>query len=176
MTRRQIVRAPRRARQWAITFSNVAIVAATQAAAVAIPLLSALETDLGFEMHNVTISALKFNINYRLTNSTTGDDCSILCAVAWVSDSAFAAGGVALPDPSVDHYDWMFWDHRTLSSSRDVVDIDEQVIASHLVIDNKSMRKQRENNSTLMMIFRSTLMQPSSVQCFVGGRALVLLP
>jgi len=175
MTRRQIIRAPRRARQWGITNQNVGIVAATHAGGVAIDLLNKLEGDLSAEFHNVTISALNFNVNYRLTTSTTGDDNTITCAVMLVGEDAFNAGGVALPDIIDDHADYMFWDTRTLTSSRDVTDVDEQVFNSQLEIRNKSMRKMRENHQKLVMIFRATLLQSVSINPFIGGRALVIL-
>jgi len=70
----------------------------------------------------------------------------------------------------------MFHDIRTLSSSRDVVDIDEQVPGSMLVIRNDSMRKQHENASSLLIIFRASLLQSVAIQVFIGGRVLFLLP
>ena len=172
---RQFVRTPRRARQWAITNSNGTIVAATQAGMLAINLLALFETDIGAELMNVTISALNYNINYRLTSSTAGDDLTIACGVIIVSEDAFGEGGAALPRPSADHSDWMFNDIRTLTSTQGT-DIDEQVPGSFLEIRNKSMRKMRENHSVLAMIFSATLLQPTSVQIFIGGRCLVLLP
>ena len=173
---RQIVRTPRRARQWGIHTSNGSIVAATHAGMIAFDLLQSIEGDLSVEINNATISALNYNVNYRLTSSTTGDDTTVFCAIALVGEDAFGIGGTSLPDPSTDHADWMFWDARTLSSSRDVTDIDEQVFNSQLEIRNRSMRKMRENHQRLAMIVRSTLLQPTSLQIFVAGRALILLP
>jgi len=173
---RIIPRAPRRARQWAQVNFNTSLVAATHAAMSAFNLLGALEVDLGYEMHNVTISALNYNINYRLTGSTTGEDTSVTCAIILVGADAFSVGGVSLPDPAEDHADWMFWDERTLSASRDVAGVDESVRGSFLQIRNRSMRKMRENHQVLALLFRSNLLQTDALQIFVGGRALVLLP
>ena len=173
---RAIIRAPRRARQWALHTTNQTIVAATHAGQVAFDLLQAIEGDLSAEINNATISALNYNVNYRLTGSTTGDDTTVICAIALVGEDAFGIGGTSLPDPSTDHADWMFWDARTLTSSRDVTDVDEQVFNSQLEIRNRSMRKMRENHQRLAMIVRSPLLQATQVQIFVAGRALVLLP
>ena len=140
-------------RMWGIVSANVSIVVATHAGLADLSLQTRLESDIGSNLHDATASAIRINVNYRLTGSTTGDDNTIACGIAWISDAAEAVGGVAIPDPLEDHYDWMFHDIRTLTSSRDVVDVDEQVQGSLMVIRNNSMRKQRENNSMLMIIF-----------------------
>ena len=159
-----------------MTNQNGTIAAASQAGMLAVNLLSTYEADIGSELHNVTIGALNYNINYRLTSATTGDDMTISCGVIIVSEDAFGEGGAALPRPNLDHSDWMFNDTRTMSASRDVTDIDEQAFNSQLEIRNRSMRKMRENHSVLAMIFIATLLQPTTCQVFIGGRCLVLLP
>ena len=174
--RRVIVRPPRRARQWGITIVNSTLVAATHAGMKIIDLQNALETQLDRKFSNMTASALRFNVNYRLTGSTTGDDTTIAMGVCYISKAAFVASGVSVPDPSIDNYDWMFHDVRTLTSSRDVTDVDEQVFNSQLEIRNNSMRKQCENSSILVMVFRGVLLGATSVQIFVGGRTLFILP
>jgi len=116
------------------------------------------------------------NVTYRLTTSTTGDDTHVTMGIILVGHEAFDAGGASLPDPANQHADWMFWDSRAMISARDVTDIDEMAPNGFLQIRNKSMRKMRENHQVLAMIFRTTVQQPTSIQVFVGGRALVLLP
>ena len=139
-------RAPRRQRQWAQTRVNATISAATHAAIVNIDLLTGLETALGLNLTAITVSAINLRIDFRLTSSTTGDDNTITTAIAVVGQDAFDDGGVVLPDPSNDHYDWMFWDDRTLMASRDVTAIDEWVPGGSLTINNKSMRKMRSQH------------------------------
>ena len=173
---RPIIRTPRRSRQWAQTIINFSLVAATHAGEKAIDLLTELETDLAMNFSNITISALNFNVDYRLVNSSTGDDTTVTCAVALVGADALAAGAASLPDIAEDHGDYMFWETRTLTSSRDVTDKDEAVANSHLEIRNRSMRKMRENHQKLVMLFRSVTLGADSMQIFVGGRALILLP
>ena len=179
MTNRSIVRSrfntPRRKRQWAQTIANFSIVGATHATQVAINLLAGLETALGMQLNNVTISALNFNVTYRMTQATTGDDSTISTGIVIVGLDAFPAGGVALPFVTEDHADWMFWDTRTLVASRDVTDKDEMNTNGFLQIRNKSMRKMRENNQTLALISGADLLQQTTCQVFVGGRALILL-
>ena len=174
--RRLAIRAPRRSRGWSITMTNGSIVAATHAGMLAVDLSVGLEQDIGTEFRDVTASALRFNIDYRNTTATTGDDTFVACGIGWVTDRAFAAGGVALPDPSTDHTDWMFHDARVLVASRDITDIDEMVPNGHLQVVNNSMRKQRENGSKLVAIFRATILQQTQLQVFIGGRALFLFP
>ncbi len=161
---------------WGIISSNGSIVAATHAGQLIVPLQGKLETDLGASLNQATASAIRVNVNYRLTASTTGDDCTVACGVMWATDAAVAVGGTSIPDPHEDHADWMFHDIRTLSSSRDVTDVDEQVLGSFMQIRNDSMRKQRENNSQLIMVFRCSILQPTSLQVFIGGRVLYLNP
>ena len=173
---RTIVRAPRRARQWAQVQASGTIVAATQAGMLVVDLLAGLEADLAMNFSNITAGAMNINVNYRSTGSTTGDDTTVTAAVAWINSESFGLGGTSVPDPFTDHFDWMFYDTRTLTASRDVTDIDEQVFNSQLEIRNRSMRKQRENHSNLVIIFRASLLQQTQLQIFIGGRTLVLLP
>ena len=172
----RVARAPRMPRQWAITAQNQSIVTASHAGMSIVNLLSTYETDIGAEIHNATISAMNFNINYRSTGATTGDDTVVFCGIILVGQDAFTVGGTSLPDPVSDHADWMFWEGRTLTASRDVTDVDEQVYNSQLEIRNRSMRKMRENHQVLAMIFRASLLQQTQLQIFIQGRVLVLNP
>ncbi len=178
MTRvgRTIVRTQRRARQWAQARANGTIVAATHAGQISINLLTDYEVDIGAELHNITVSALNYNISYRLTSSTTGDDTTVSMGIILVGQDALDIGGTSLPNVSSDHADWMFWDTRTLVSSRDVTDVDEMVQGGFLEVRNRSMRKMRENHQALVAIFGSSLLQPTQLQIFLAGRALILLP
>ena len=140
-----------------------------------IPLMGELETDLGMELNNVTASAIRLNVTYRLTTAQSTDDTTVAMGILWATDRAIAAGGVALPDPSADHADWMFHDVRTLVGESGT-DQDSMPRNGFLEIRNNSMRKQRENASSLVALFRVTLLQATSLQIFVGGRTLFLLP
>ena len=143
ISRNRIIRAPRRQRQWAQTRVNATIAAATHAVVVNIDLLTGLEVALGMNLTAVTISAININIDLRLTASSTGQENTISTAVAVVGQDAFDDGAESLPDPANDHYDWMYWDTRTLIASRDVSAVDEWVPGGTILIRNKSMRKMR---------------------------------
>ncbi len=181
MTSRSIVgtinRGRRRSRQWAQTFQNFTIAAATHAGAVAIDLLAELNADLGVNTQpNITISALNINVSYRVTAASTGHDNTITTGIILMGTDAFTAGGVSLPDPAEDHADWIFWDARTLVASRDISSVDEMPSNGFLEIRNRSMRKMRENRQTLVLISRASLLQSTSIQVFVSGRSLVINP
>ena len=170
------VRTPRKERMWGITNQNFTIAAATAATMVAIDLLAALKTDVGYDLPGVTASAIRLNVLYRMTTAQGTDEDTVALGIGWISDTAFASGGAALPDPSTDHFDWMFHDIRTLKGEG-AADLDQSpAVAGFLQIRNDSMRKQRENHSTLALIVRATQLQSASVQVFVGGRVLFLLP
>ncbi len=160
---------------WGITSANVTLAANTQAAMVAVDLMQRLESDLELKLYELTASAIRLNITYRSTTGMLGDDDTIAMGIAWISDTAFAAGGAALPDPSTDHFDWMFHDIRTITSEL-AADGDSVPRQGFFTVVNDSMRKQRENHSQLVAVFRAPLLQSTSIQVFVGGRVLFLLP
>ena len=165
--RRTFARTPRRARQWAIGPTvGGSIVVANQAGQLTFDLLNGLETDLGMQLHNVTVSALRYNVSYRLTTAQSTDDVTIAMGIGWVSQEAIDVGGTSLPDPSTDHYDWMFHDVRTISGTG-TTDQDEMPRGAFWSIENNSMRKQRENHSSLVAIYRAVLMQSAAVQVFI---------
>ena len=169
------VRTPRKDRLWGITTANGSLIAATPATMIVFPLMSSLKTDVGYEMPGVTASAIRLNVTYRQTAAQLGIDDTIAAGIGWVSDTAIASSGAALPDPSTDHFDWMFHDIRTISAVT-VASADQVPANGNYTIRNDSMRKQRENHSALVMIFRCTLLQSTNIQIFVGGRVLFLLP
>ena len=175
MTSRNIVRAPRKNRIWGLAAHNGTIVAATAAGMLQFPLMALLKADVGYELPGVIASAIRLNVQYRQTTSQSTDDDTLAMGIAWISDTAIASGGAELPDPSTDHFDWMFHDFRTVSGLGSS-DQDSVAANGHFVISNDSMRKQRENHSSLTMVIRATLLQSTSVQVFVAGRILYLLP
>ncbi len=179
MTTRGIprIRSARKERQWSIVSTNGTVAAASHAGQLAIDLGSGVETAIAANLHNVTASALRINVNYRMTTANVGEEITVICAIAWVSQRAFTTGGTALPSLDSDHYDYMFWDQRTIAATPNVAtDTDDMPLNSMLKIRNDSMRKQNENAQVLAIIFRAILLQPSSLQVFVGGRTLFLLP
>ena len=172
---RQIIRAPRKERMWGIVSVNFSIIANTAAAMVSASLMAFLRADVEYDLPGVTASAIRLNVMYRQTTAQSTDEDTLAMGVGWISDTAIASGGAALPDPSTDHFDWMFHDIRTLKASGST-DSDQTPFNGQFSIKNDSMRKQRENHSTLSLVVRATLLQSASVQVFLGGRVLYLLP
>ena len=163
-------------RMWGIVNENGSLIAATHAGQLVFDLQKKLEADIGSNLHDATASAIRINVNYRVTGSSEGDDTTIALGIGWVSNAAFAVAGVSVPDPVEDHFDWMFHDIRTFSSAIGATDVDEAPRNSMIEIRNNSMRKQRENNSKLVLVTRAVLLQPTSCQVFLGGRVLFLNP
>ncbi len=160
---------------WGIVETNFTIVTATAAGMVGVNLMAALQADVGYDLPGVTASAIRLNVSYRQTGAMNGDDDVLSMGIGWVSDTAVTAGGNALPDPSTDHWDWMFHDSRALTASG-TADADQVARNGFFTIKNDSMRKQRENHSSLTIVVRATILQSTTVQVFVGGRILYLLP
>ncbi len=174
--RNRPIRAPRKERMWGITDVNFTLSASTAAAMIAVDLMALLRTDLGHTLAGVTASAIRLNVLYRQSVSMDTDEDTIWMGIGWVSDTAIATGGAALPDPSIDHFDWMAHDGRTLKAIGSA-DVEQSHIGwGAFSVHNDSMRKQRENHSTLVAVFRSTLLQSGAFQVFVQGRVLFLLP
>ena len=176
MTNRNRIRLPRMPRMWGVAIANGTIAVATSAGKAVFNLQANLESDIGSTLHDATASAIRLNVNYRLQSATTGDDNTVACGIGWVNERAIAAGATSVPSPIDDHFDWMFHDIRTLSASRDVTDKDEQVLGSFMQIRNNSMRKQRENSSTLVAVFEAEVLESVALQIFLGGRVLFLNP
>ncbi len=166
--------APRRARQWAITHATGSIVATTEAGKLVVDLQAGLETDLGFNLNNVTASAIRMDIfaNFQGT-AVVGDVVFIALGIQWASDDAIAAGPASLANPSNDAADWLW--HGAINVVADVAAVPSQPRDAHLVINNKSMRKQRENHQSLVLVAAATVLQ-DPIDLRISSRVLFLLP
>ena len=142
---------------------------------VAVDLMALVRADLGTNLYELTASAIRLNVMYRTTASQSTDTETMAVGIGWVSDTAIASGGAALPDPSTDYFDWMAHDIRSFQSEG-TSDLEQSPRGANFTIKNDSMRKQRENHSTLVMVCRGILVQGGGIQVFVGGRVLFLLP
>ncbi len=167
--------APRKERIWGLTSANGTIAAATAAGMIFVDLMQLLRADLGTNLYELTASAIRLQVMYRLTAGASTDTDTVAMGIGWVSDTAIAAGGAALPDPSTDHFDWMAHDIRSFQSEG-ASDSEQSPRNAAFAVVNDSMRKQRENHSTLGCVFRGILVQGGGTQVFVGGRVLFLLP
>ena len=86
MTSRGIrgVRTARKERQWGITVGNGTVAAATQAGMLLFNLGGALQTAMAANFHNVTASAIRLNVTYRMTTSNIGEDVTVAAGIAWI--------------------------------------------------------------------------------------------
>ncbi len=171
---RNIVRAPRRARQWALqTGQNGTVAAASHAGAIAIDLFTSIEAELGMTLNNVTLSAIRLAVGCQFFDaSTVGDRVMLHWGVTWVTQDAFDAGAVSMPEPNADNADWMAHGAVLLVSEATGIHMPR---GGQFLVTSDSMRKQRENNSLPVIIFQASLSE-HSIQIFLGGRVLYLLP
>ncbi len=160
---------------WGITNVNASIVTAGPTGMKFIDLMQLLRADLETNLFELTASAIRLNILYRDAAAQSTDTSTVAMGIGWVSDTAIAASGAALPDPATDHFDWMAHDIRMYQAvgGTDSEQVNEP---GFFTVKNDSMRKQRENHSTLGIVFNAHLIQGQSIQVFVGGRVLFLLP
>ena len=172
MTTRWRAFTQRMKRQWGLlNAGNFTVSGVADANIVAVNALGQLETALGFQMHNVTASAVRYRIGYDILGDA-GEVATIHCGLAWISLQAFVAGGAAIPRPDIDNYDWMAIHAATL-----VVPEGQAVGTKHLVeldLHSDSMRKQRENSSVLVLVWCMSLLTATSVQVHPTGRVLIL--
>ena len=163
----------RRARQWGTTNTSTTVSAATDAGKVVIDLQAGLEIDLAMNLHNVTASAIRISLTTSfLVGGTLGEAARLSWGIMWATDQAIAAGGAALPNPISDEADWMAHGGITVF----VEQIHAHIPRGGLtMISNDSMRKQRENNSTLVLLVQGAVIV-HAVGIATVGRTLFLLP
>ena len=167
--------APRKERQWQVIAASGSLLSATEANKLVIPLSGPAETALGIIANNWTASALRLKMSVeRVASGNASDTARLLWGVIWAGNDAIAAGSASLPNPVNDNADWYAhgcytW-HASGTGARNGDDANTQV-----EVFTDSMRKQRENNSSLIFII-STSFQDVAVQINLGGRVLFLLP
>ena len=168
-SRSRTPRGARRSRQWGTNLANFTL----STTSVAIDLQAELESDLGFNLHNTTIGAIRTTLDMHFAaGSTVGDQTMLYFGILWFNNEAVAAGGASLPNPTHTQADWIMHGSRLLISESTAL---HQPRNAHMDFFSDSQRKQRENNSTLVLIGTASLAD-HGVQCFVGGRVLFLLP
>ncbi len=172
LQRRSFTRSTRRARQWALMpGTNGFIIGITEATKLLFNLISGLETELDFQMHNVTASALRLSLNFQFAASgTVGDRAMLHYGVTWLTDGA---GAEEAPNPAADNADWMAHGAVLLVNEATTLNMPR---GGQVKLDSDSMRKQRENNSRLVLVVSATVLTSTTVQVFVGGRSLLILP
>ena len=170
---RGAVRVPRRLRQWGLAVSNQTMTAAGNAGSRLFDLSAGVEVSLGQNLANVTVSAIRMNIDLHCqATAVIGDQYRGSWGIMIVTNDAFAAGAVSVPDPVTDDADWMA--HGGFQIVSEVAGATSMPRGSHLEIRNDSMRKMRENNSLLMLKLTGITIE-DPLQIFVSGRTLFLL-
>jgi len=177
MTSRNLARrrfaGPRRARQWANVSTSISVIGVTEAQKGVFDLQSALEVDLDYNLNNVTASAIRLNLSFRyVVGSTLGDLNRGSWGIRWCSNDAVAAGAASLPNPVNDSADWMAHGSFAIISESTSAHVPR---GGNVVVENNSMRKQGENNSSLCIII-ATVSSAFTMQVDIGGRVLFLLP
>jgi len=159
-------------RQWGIVNASAAVVSASHSTAISINLGAPLEAAIGSNLHNVTVSAMRFNINLLFqATAVVGDQVNLFWGVMWATKDAIAAGALSLPEPTTDHADWIA--HGQMSVVADVAAVVSMPRFGKFYVHNDSMRKQRENASSLVFIAQGQVVQ-DPITILLGGRVLFL--
>ena len=168
----RFVRNARRARQWAvIPGTNGTIAGITEATKLSFNLTSDLETSLGFNLHNVTASAIRLDLGLQFAASgTVGDRAMLHWGVIWITTDATAT---IMPNPATDAADWMAHGSRLIVNEAMAINMPR---GGQVELHSDSMRKQRENNSELNLVVSATVLTGTNVQVFLSGRVLFILP
>ena len=163
----------RRSRQWGITNVSTSLTVASFAGKSVIDLSAALEANLGLTLNNVTASAIRIKLIISfLTGGTLGEGGAGAYGIMWASNTAITAGVASIPDPIADDADWMAHGKFTIFVEQTHAHIPRGGIQ---MISNDSMRKQRENNSSLVLVTEASL-AVHGMGLGIGGRVLFLLP
>ena len=143
------MRTARRARQWTIVNQNVTLSSTISI----IDISGLLEAALGFNLHDATVSALRLTLDMRFAaGSVVGDNVFAFFGVMWASNAAIAAGAASMADPSSDPADWIMHGSRLLVSDSA---LEHQPRNGHMDFFGDSQRKQRENNSSLVLLAKN---------------------
>ena len=169
----RVIRAPRRPRQWGIFTGNGVVTSVTEANSLLVDLSAPIETSLGQNMANWTISAIRLLVSVQFqATAVVGDRATLSWGIILVSNTAFADGPSAVPNPANTDADWMAYGAVNVVS--DVAAVISRPRDGQFLISNDSMRKVRENSATLAMVFRGTLID-DPISVFIAGRVLYLL-
>ena len=164
---------PRRPRQWSIINLNGSVINAANP--IVFNLVADLEAALSDIANNWTASALRLQMTVeRVAGGSASDFAQLMWGVGWFNNQALAAGVTSLPDPRADNADWyahgVYHWHASGTGARNADDANSQVL-----VRTDSMRKQRENNSSLVMVV-AAVASDVAVQVIVQGRVLFILP
>ena len=134
-----------------------------------------LEAALSDNANNWTASALRLQMTVeRVATGNAADFAQLMWGVGWFNNQAISAGFASLPDPRADNADWyahgVYHWHASGTGARNADDANSQV-----PVRTDSMRKQRENNSSLVLVM-AAVASDVAVQVILQGRVLFILP
>ena len=165
---------PKRNNQWGIAnWSNFNVAANT---VTGVSLDADLETNLGYNLHDAQIRRVMLSIAFSDASAVAGGVTRMWMGLGWLPDSIGATATPAAlpqaPDPATADFDWVAWKNFTIINSAA-----GQIHAAALPmfeLDIKSRRLQRENASSLVLVFNNTGTNTVGVQG--AGRILYGLP
>ena len=143
-------RSNRRARQWVISDIDSANLATTATQLVR-NMSSDYESALGRTPANVTVLAIRGTISTTIGASVASNNSKLAYGIAWIPEGLVTVA--ELPNPLTDDYDWI-WRETVFKSGGTSGDQITGPGTLPIIINNKSMRRQRETVSKLCLIAR----------------------
>ena len=150
--RRTFVRRPRRAVRWVLGGSGRINLAAGASA-----ISDMLSVAPDFEKTDVTITRIRGDLVVAYPNDN-GGTAKLTMGLIVVTQSAFAAGIAAVPDPALEDADWMWWSAYNMIEGfyADSTGVERRIVTPRYEsIDNKSQRKMNEGESTLVLAVKN---------------------
>ena len=141
-----------------------------EAAKLAFELDLGLETDLDTQIHNATVGAGRINLDFHFaTAGTIGERAMLHYGVIIIPVDMAVTN---MPNPMVDHSDWIMHGSQLLVNETILIN---KPRGGRVELHWDSMRKMRENHTKVVCIISASLLE-HTVQVFIGGRVLFLLP
>ena len=136
-------------------------------------LLSNGETEIGHNFYDITVVRIRGIIHADPPSDNVDYEGYYSVGIGW-----FPEGISTFPSPAEDSYDWLYQSFGYIrqlgKAGTDQTTITQDGI--HWDVDNKSMRKQREQHSTLRLVAQGNLSSAATFGVSYALRTLVMLP
>ena len=164
-------RTPRKDRQWIISEVSSTIQDGIGTPILAHDFTADFDSAMGRTQSQVTVSNIRGHLCMTATATPPTANGIWAAGIAWMPESILAS---QLPSPITDDYDWIW--HNIGGSTQGLATGDYLwgKGVDGLIINNRSMRKQRDAFSKLVLVTASATGQNANV--FGGFRILYLLP
>ena len=168
-SRRSFPVRPKRRLAWS-TQSTSTTVGTLNAATVAADLLAPLEVDLGHNIYEATVKRILGNLIFSSpASSSPGDSGFVYAAIGLVDEDQ-----ANVPDPSGDHYDWMWQAAQPVFVHADQpASFAYPLIGGEMTIDNKSQRRINEMHQKLVLVTETDGGITGTLNVALGVRTLV---